>query len=215
MARVQRPDVSPGPGVAGACADRLAPVPVRLLGAHLDTLDAGTCSAVDGAVERLAGAFVDWHDALALGRPAPRFASGVPAAPPQNPIGPAAQDGARRLAELMERDGLSAVVADCQHVAGELRRAATAAAAATQRLEALDATASLDPATLAACGRPLHDAARRLAATLEQFAQDCAAMRQRVAGAGADRATRIQHGVAVLRRAESTVRHTAASTLPS
>lgn len=217
---MHRPDVSAVHGVADASARLLAPVPVRLLGAHLDSLDAHTCAAVDGAIERLADALVDWHDALALGHAPPRRSSpGAPSTPP-SPIGPAAHDGARTLADLMERDGLSAVVADCQRVHDQLRRSADTMATVIDRLRT---GARTRPGTsgstllsgLADSGEPVHAAAVRLAGALDRFGQECADMRQRVGATGADRPVRISHGLAVLRRAESVLRTTAATTLPS
>lgn len=173
---------------------RLAGLAAQLLSTHLDGVDPQTDQAVDEAVERLAGAILDWHDSLALGRRRPTR----PAGPSRPPAAPAAVDPAE-LTDPARLDRVGATTQACARElavsAGFLRRVAARTVA--------DAP-PVDPALLDD-GPRLAAAADELAEALVHLAQVAGEQRQLLARAGEDptrRAVQAERSAAVLRRAQ-------------
>lgn len=203
-----------------AAPTRLAGVATRLLSVHLDGADPRTAEAFAGAVERLAGAVLDWHDALRVGAGttdevatdgvpgAPVRAADDAAAPPPLPL---ARDTAAERASAVERlrgGSLPALASSAQAAAGDLAGAA----------RDLRSTASSVVAQADSRGELLAASAERLAEAVAELGATVADERDRAArggpldgGSDEDEATR---AASALRRAERAVEQVARTTLP-
>lgn len=218
-----------------AAPTRLAGVATRLLSVHLDGADPRTAEAFAGAVERLAGALLDWHDALRVGAGTTDEVAtdevatdgvptdgvptdGVPgspvragddaAAPPPLPL---ARDTAAERASAVERlrgGSLPALASSAQAAAGDLAGAA----------RDLRSTASSVVAQADSRGELLAASAERLAEAVAELGATVADERDRAArggpldgGSDEDEATR---AASALRRAERAVEQVARTTLP-
>ena len=208
-----------------AAPTRLAGVATRLLSVHLDGADPRTAEAFAGAVERLAGAVLDWHDALRVGAGttdgvatggvpgggvpgAPVRAGDDAAAPPPLPL---ARDTAAERASAVERlrgGSLPALASSAQAAAGDLAGAA----------RDLRSTASSVAAQADSRGELLAASAERLAESVAELGATVADERDRAArgwpldgGSDEDEATR---AASALRRAERAVEQVARTTLP-
>lgn len=203
-----------------AAPTRLAGIATRLLSVHLDGADPRTAEAFAGAVERLAGAVLDWHDALRAGAGttdevatdgvpgAPVRAGDDAAAPPPLPL---ARDTAAERASAVERlrgGSLPALASSAQAAAGDLAGAA----------RDLRSTASSVAAQADSRGELLAASAERLAEAVAELGATVADERDRAArggpldgGSDEDEATR---AASALRRAERAVEQVARTTLP-
>ena len=205
-----------------AAPTRLAGVATRLLSVHLDGADPRTAEAFADAVERLAGAVVDWHDAMRSGdTPAPvdevsdaavpgaRVRSDHAAAPPPAPL--ARDTAAERAAAVQRLRGVSlpALASSAQAAAADL-----AAAARNLRASASSVAAQADPRgeLLAVSADRLGEAVAELGATVVAE-RDRAARRGRSAPGGADE-DETSRAASALRRAERAVEQVARTTLP-
>lgn len=208
-----------------AAPTRLAGVATRLLSVHLDGADPRTAEAFAGAVERLAGAVLDWHDALRVGAGTTDEVAtdgvptdGVPGAPVRaaNDAGappplPLARDTAAERASAVERlrgGSLPALASSAQAAAGDLAGAA----------RDLRSTASSVVAQADSRGELLAASAERLAEAVAELGATVADERDRAArggpldgGSDEDEATR---AASALRRAERAVEQVARTTLP-
>ncbi|WP_392423943.1 hypothetical protein [Barrientosiimonas humi] len=208
-----------------AAPTRLAGVATRLLSVHLDGADPRTAEAFAGAIERLAGAVLDWHDALRVGAGttdevatdgvptdgvpgAPVRAGDDAAAPPPLPL---ARDTAAERASAVERlrgGSLPALASSAQAAAGDLAGAArdlrstasSVAAQADSRVELLAASA----------GR-LAESVAELGATVADERDRAARGGPLDGGSDEDEVTR---AASALRRAERAVEQVARTTLP-
>lgn len=177
----------------------------RVLTVQLDGVEPVTAEEVARAVDRLGGAMIDWHDAVARGPGSPT------AGPATADLGPVL-GAAYTVDELTDSGRLDAVNASAQAAASELHAAARGLRSSTTALST----------SVAAEANRLADLLLRLADSLDELALVAARERQRLARhagpeSGDDPSSRQwrDRSAALLRRAEHAVRHAATTTLPA